>query len=66
MFNRASLIAGFHETVEPGSKILAAITTQILPKLQDFLTKKTTSPVERSKKKSIAYEEDQVAVQVYF
>ena len=57
--------AGFHETVEPGSKILTTISTRVLPKMLEFLTKKTLAPVERSKKKSIAYEEDQVAVQVF-
>ena len=59
-------LSGFHEPVEPGSKILSTITKQVLPKMQEFLTKVTTAPIERSKKKSIAYEEDQVAVQVSF
>ena len=39
---------------------------QILPKLLSLLTKKTSAPVERSAKKSIAYEQDQVAVQVTY
>ncbi|KAL5266183.1 hypothetical protein ACHWQZ_G003559 [Mnemiopsis leidyi] len=58
-----AILAGFHETVEPGSKILTTISTRVLPKMLEFLTKKTLAPVERSRKKSIAYEEDQVAVQ---
>eukprot|EP00116_Pleurobrachia_bachei_P005800 sb/3466062/ len=56
-----NLYTGFHEEVN--AKILRVLSDRVIPKLLQFLTKETRAPTERTKKKSISYEEDQVAVQ---
>ena len=56
---------GFHETVVAGSKLLRTITSSLLPRLQEVLTRETTPPLRRSNKMSVTYEQDQVALQVH-